>query len=150
LNQAEGRLNQVYVVCSGFALFLLPSLSSPILISSHRPFNPSLASRLLSLSSTKSIHSSLIREGKPKEISNLLSLVLLLHSLSRGLDSSLSPMYVHVFLGKSFDSLKFLVNPLEIKETCVVWMVFFMDLRSIGCNQEKTRLNCSCSVEPIP
>jgi hypothetical protein len=37
-----------------------------------------------------------------------------------------------VFLGSSFDSLKFLVNPFEIEAMCVVWMNFSMVLHSIG------------------
>jgi hypothetical protein len=64
------------------------------------------ASTPYSLSSTKSTHLPLICGGKPRDKSDLLSLVLLLHSLLCGLDSSLSPMYVHVVLGEFFRFLE--------------------------------------------
>jgi hypothetical protein len=54
-----------------------------------------------------------------------------------------------VFLGSSFDSLKFLVNLFEIEITCVVWMKFSIDLQYFGLDREKMRLNSSCLVESL-
>jgi hypothetical protein len=52
-----------------------------------------------------------------------------------------------VFLGSSFISLKFLVNPLEFEEMWVIWLKVSMVLLSIGLNRDRTLLNRSWSVE---